>query len=77
MILQIIQILLISLGFHNTKNNNPKSLYRQPEYKPLKINPIVFLLLFTLGIILFALFVLLFMPGNDTAIVYNQFNTVI
>ncbi|MBQ2652504.1 MAG: hypothetical protein IJF83_03025 [Methanobrevibacter sp.] len=82
MLLQIIQLLLISLGFHNTNNNTPKSLYPQQRYtqpQPVsfQVPPLVLLVLFAAGIIVFVVFVFMFVPGNESTLVYNQFDNII
>lgn len=79
MILKIIQILLISLGFGgNNQYNQPRSLQRQTQPRPMQFrNPIAMILLFAIGIILFTLFVFMFMPGTESGIVYNNFDRMI
>lgn len=71
MILQILQILLISLGI-NVNNQQPKhSLHRQPEYQTMNITP-MFIVLFVIGIIVFAGVLFCFMPGTESGLVYNH-----
>ena len=71
MILQILHILLISLGI-NVNTQQPKhSLHRQPEYKTVNITP-MFIVLFIGGIIVFAGLLFCFMPGTESGLVYNH-----
>ena len=70
MILQILHILLISLGLGVNNNQPPKhSLHRQPEYKTVNITP-MFIVLFIGGIIVFAGLLFCFMPGTESGLVY-------
>ena len=77
MILQIIQVLLISLGFnHPSRYDPPRSLYPQQKYttvQPMKFNisPIAVLVLFVVGVIVFTLVLLLFAPGTESGLFYN------
>lgn len=73
MILQILQILLISLGLGGVNNNQPPkhSLHRQPEYQTMNITP-MFIVLFIGGIIVFAGVLFCFMPGTESGLVYNH-----
>lgn len=83
MILQIIQLLLISLGFNNTNSYNaPRSLHPQQRYTQsqrirFNISPLTLVILTFLGMILFVLFIFLFMPGTESGVVYNQFDNII
>ena len=82
MILQIIQLLLISLGFTNNNYNNPRSLYPQQRYtqpQPVRfqLSPLTLLILFVVGIIVFVAFIFMFLPGNESTLVYNQFDNII
>ena len=79
MILQIIQLLLISLGFqnnNNTHNNNntPRSLYPKQTYQPvhITIHPILLIILMAAGMIMFAMIIFMFMPGTESGLVYNH-----
>lgn len=73
MILQILHILLISLGLGGINNNQPpkNSLHRQPEYKTVNITP-MFIVFFVIGIIVFAGLLFCFMPGTESGLVYNH-----
>lgn len=72
MILQILHILLISLGLGVDNNQHPKnSLHRQPEYQTMNITP-MFIVLFVIGIIVFAGVLFCFMPGTESGLVYNH-----
>ena len=80
MITQIIQLLLISLGFTSNNNpyNQPRTLHREPVPQPLRINnPVQLAVIFIAGVIIFTVFVFLFMPGTESGVVYNQFHTII
>lgn len=81
MIIQIIQLLLISLGFNTNNNyyNQPRTLHREPiQQQQIRINnPIQLAIIFIAAIIIFTVFVFLFMPGNESGVVYNQFNQII
>ena len=71
MIIQIIQILLVSLGFHD---NTPRqaTLYRQPEYTILNLkNPMLVIILSIIAMIIFTLAIFLLMPGTESGMVYN------
>lgn len=77
MILQIIQLLLISLGFQNNNNthhNTPRSLYPEQTYRPLHItiHPILLIILMAAGMIMFAMIIFMFMPGTESGLWYNQ-----
>lgn len=70
MILQLIQILLTSLGFNETRQ---KSLYQQPEYRILNPqHPTSLIILSIIAMILFVAAVFLFMPGTESGVVYNN-----
>lgn len=79
MIIQIIQLLLISLGFNTNNNyyNQPRTLHREPVQQPIRINTVQLAIIFIAGVIIFTVFVFLFMPGNESGVVYNQFNQII
>ena len=71
MILQLLQLLFISLGFHNA--NEPKhSLYPQPKPLNLPMDPVQLVIIMVVGMLLFTLFIFLFMPGTESGLVYNQ-----
>lgn len=77
MILQLLEILLISLGFDN-KPKKYNSLRPQPQYTILNLkHPILVIILTGLGIILFALILFMFAPGVESGSYYNGFNNVI
>ena len=69
--IQLLHLLLVSLGFCN--DHKPKhSLRRQPHYTILNLrNPVLVIIVAGLGMVLFALFVFMFMPGTESGIVYN------
>ena len=83
MILQIIQLLLISLGFNNTNSYNaPRSLHPQQRYTQsqrvrFNISPLALLILFVVGIIVFAIFVFIACPPLDSGMYYNRLGSVI
>ena len=74
MIIQLLNLLLLSMGFGYNDRPVPKnSLHRKPEYTilPWKVNPVVFAVLMLVGMILFGVFVFLFVPGTESGLVYN------
>jgi len=74
MILQLLNLLFVSLGLGYDKPVVKNSLYpkREPEVFSFNINPITLVVLMFLGMILFALIVFLFMPGTESGLVYNK-----
>lgn len=75
MFLQLLQLLLISLGFQNAprRDNPPASLYRVNEPKPLVFShPLLLMVVMTVGIILFVAVVICFMPGTESGVYYNH-----
>lgn len=79
MILQIIQLLLLTLGSTNNTHNAPRSLHRVEEPKPLnfQINPLSLIILMAVGMIVFVALILLFFPCLDSGMYYNNFDAMI
>lgn len=66
----IIITILTALGFN--PNPVPKhSLHRQKQQQ-LTLNPMILVVIFVGGIILFALTVFIIVPGTESGLVYNN-----
>ena len=71
MILYIINLLLMSLGFTNTKKNTTPTLYKQEPKKRYHIYPYMMIILTVAGMIIFAALIVMFCPGNESGVYYN------
>ena len=82
MIIELLQILILSLQATNTHHNTraKNSLYRQPPRDvndfTFNFNPAVFVVLCILALLLFVLLIFLFVPPMDSGLVYNNHGVI-
>ena len=72
MIRMILMILMELLGFNSNSNQPVNSLHRQPQPQNIVLTPGVIMIVGGLLMIIFVVVCLLFVPGTESGVWYNQ-----